>query len=135
MEEAAGRRSPGELEQDIYTVLAQAGSGGSSVQQVIDTVDPTLAYTTVMTTLNRLVARGVLGRRRVGRQILFTAGGDPDAVLTSSTAARMNRLLATVPDRSKALAQFVAGLSPEDEARLTALLNGPATGPASGVRR
>lgn len=125
MDEAEGRRPPGRLEQELYGVVASAGPDGASVQQVIDLLDPSLAYTTVMTTLNRLVERGVLARRRAGRQVVFTATGDPDAVRTTSAVARMNRLLATAPDRSKVLAEFVAHLEPEDEARLAALLSGP----------
>lgn len=116
------RRSPGRLEHDVHAALLSAGPDGATAADVIATVDPTLAYTTVVTTLARLVERGVLARRRVGRAAVFTTVGEPGAVVATSTARRMNRLLAAAPDRPGALAQFVAGLSAEDEARLAELL-------------
>ena len=116
------RRSPGQLERDVYAALLAAGPRGATAADVIASVDPSLAYTTVVTTLARLVQRGVLARRREGRAAVFTTVGEPGAVLASSTARRMNRLLAATPDRPGVLAQFVAGLSAEDEARLAELL-------------
>jgi len=117
-----GRRTAGRLEQDVYQAVRSAGSGGATAAAVIATVDPALAYTTVVTTLSRLLDRGVLSRERVGRAAVYLVAGDSGAVVATSTARRMHRLLAAAPDRSGALAHFVAGLGPEDEARLVRLL-------------
>lgn len=123
------RRSPGTLERDVHAAVASAGPDGATAATVISAVDPALAYTTVSTTLSRLVDRGVLVRRRVGRTAVYSAVGDSRAVVSSSTARRMHRLLASAPDRSGALASFVAGLSRADEERLVQLL-ADADGPA-----
>jgi len=118
----SARRSPGQLEMDVYAALVEAGPDGATAAGVIASVDPSLAYTTVVTTLTRLVERGVLSRRRVGRAAVFTNLGESGAVVATSTARRMHRLLASTADRPGVLAQFVAGLRPEDETRLAELL-------------
>lgn len=119
---ASGRRSSGALEQAVFAAVAAAGTGGATAAEVIATVDPALAYTTVVTTLTRLTTRGVLNHRRDGRIVRYSAAGDSGTVVATSTAQRMHRLLASAPDRDGALAQFVAGLDPDDEARLARLL-------------
>lgn len=119
---SASRRAPGQLEHDVYSAVAAAGSDGATVAEVIAAVDPQLAYTTVVTTLVRLTDRGVLSRHRSGRSSVYAVVGDSRTVVATSTARRMHRLLAATPDRPGALAQFVAGLSADDEVRLSRLL-------------
>jgi predicted transcriptional regulator len=116
------RRSPGELEQAVYAAVSAGGEQGVTAAQVIADVDRSLAYTTVVTTLGRLVTRGVLSHRRAGRTVHYAVVGDSGTVVATSTARRMHRLLESAPDRDGALVQFVAGLSPDDEARLVRLL-------------
>ena len=116
------RRPRGGLEQAVYGAVADAGVEGATATEVIAAVDPALAYTTVVTTLRRLTARGVLAHARAGRTVHYSVVGDRATIVTTSTAQRMHRLLASAPDREGALAQFVAGLSPADEARITRLL-------------
>jgi predicted transcriptional regulator len=47
--------------------------GESSVAQVHDELKGRLAYTTVMTTLDRLYKKGLLQRRKQGRAFIYTA--------------------------------------------------------------
>jgi predicted transcriptional regulator len=81
-----------------------------------------LAYTTVMTTLSRLHAKGAISRQAVGRGYQYELPGGPDAAQTSMTAHRMLRLLDAGADRAGVLSRFVADLRPEDEELLTNLL-------------
>lgn len=118
----AERRPPGQLERAVYEAVSAGGADGVTAAEVIARVDSALAYTTVVTTLGRLVTRGVLSHRRAGRTVSYAVVGDSGAVLASATARRMHRLLESAPDRDGALVQFVAGLSPDDEARLVRLL-------------
>jgi predicted transcriptional regulator len=81
-----------------------------------------LAYTTVMTTLYRLHAKGALSRQPAGRGYAYSLPGGPGGAQASMTAHRMLRLLDAGADRAGVLSRFVADLRPEDEELLTSLL-------------
>lgn len=66
----------------------------------------TRAYTTVMTVLGRLVAKGLVERTEHVRGHLYRAAGDPDQM----TAQAIRSLLDATQDPRAALAHFVAGL-------------------------
>ena len=46
--------------------------GESNVRDVVDRLDRPLAYTTVMTTLDRLFKKGLLARRKLDRAFLYS---------------------------------------------------------------
>lgn len=119
----AGRRRPGALEQSITAAVRAAGATGATVEDLRAAIDPSLAYTTLMTTLIRLVGKKVLARSRDGRTYRYTLAEGAASVVAATTAQRMHGLLDRSTDRSGALASFVAGLSVSDEARLIALLD------------
>ena len=79
------------------------------------------AYTTVMTTLSRLAAKGALRQGRDGRAFKYSLAAPVDAVADAVAARGMRRLLSDGSDRAGVLARFVAELDPEEE-RLLALL-------------
>ncbi len=60
----------GRREREVLSVLRQLGS--ATVQQVADRLDTGLAYTTVMTTLDRLFRKGLLARRKQNRAFLYS---------------------------------------------------------------
>jgi predicted transcriptional regulator len=60
----------GPLEVSVMGILWQ--SGESSVREVIERLDRPLAYTTVMTTLDRLFKKGFLDRRKAQRAFLYS---------------------------------------------------------------
>jgi predicted transcriptional regulator len=60
----------GHLEFSVMEILWDAGE--SSVREVRERLNRPLAYTTVMTTLERLYKKVLLGRRRVGRAFLYS---------------------------------------------------------------
>jgi predicted transcriptional regulator len=76
-----------------------------------------LAYTTVMTVLSRLFAKGLLTRRRGGRAFLYRPADDAQVA-----AHGMHRLLEAGPDRAAVLRQFVDTLSAGEEQLLIDLL-------------
>jgi predicted transcriptional regulator len=117
---ATGRRR-GALEQEVLGCLAAAGRP-LTVGEVLTELGGELAYTTVMTALSRLHAKGALTRELSGRAYSYSLPADPASLGASITARRMSRLLDSGEDRADVLARFVADLSPDDERLLTDLL-------------
>ena len=117
-----GRRPRGGLEQQVLAALAGA-PGPLTPAQVRDRLDGDLAYTTVMTVLARLTAKGILTRVRTGRAYAYRLIGD-EAELT---ARRMRRLLDAGGDRTAVLTRFVGTLSADDEQLLVELLTAAET--------
>jgi predicted transcriptional regulator len=111
------RRSRGDLEQQVFAVLAEAGRAMSTAE-VRDALQADLAYTTVMTVLVRMHAKGTVTRDRAGRSYVYTAVVDEAEV----TARQIDRLLSARDDRAAVLARFVGGLSAEDSRLLGDLL-------------
>lgn len=68
--EVAPPRVLGPLEVSVMGILWQRGE--SSVRDVIGCLDRRLAYTTVMTTLDRLFKKGLLDRRKADRAFVYS---------------------------------------------------------------
>ena len=114
-------RPRGALEREVLACLAAAGRP-LTPGDVLAGLGGQLAYTTIMTTLSRLHAKGAVSRRAAGRSFAYELSGGPDGAEASMTAHRMLQLLQGGQDRAGVLSRFVADLSPEDEELLSALL-------------
>lgn len=112
-----GRRAAGELEAAALAVLQSAGSALTPAQ-VRAKLGSDLAYTTVVTILSRLHAKGVLTRIRSGRAYSYAPVADEPGL----AARRMRGVLEAEADREAVLARFVSGLSPDDEHVLRRML-------------
>jgi len=112
-----GRRAAGELAAEVLAVLQEAGSP-LSPGDVRERIGGDLAYTTVVTILSRLHAKGVLERRKSGRAYLYAPVADSPGL----AARRMARVLDEEADREAVLARFVSELSPSDEDALRRML-------------
>ena len=114
-----GRRGAGELEAAVLDVLQRGGSA-LSPGEVRELIGGDLAYTTVVTILSRLHAKGVLDRRKSGRAYLYAPVADSPGL----AARRMARVLDEEADREAVLARFVSTLSDRDEELLRRMLAG-----------
>jgi predicted transcriptional regulator len=119
------RRAAGELADEVLGILHAAGEPLSPAD-VRERLGGGLAYTTVVTILSRLHAKGVLDRARSGRAYRYAPVADEPGL----AARRMASVLAGEPDRQAVLARFVSGLSDEDERALRRMLD--ETGGAGG---
>jgi predicted transcriptional regulator len=124
---AAGRRGAGELEAAVLAVLQESGSA-LSPGEVRERVGGSLAYTTVVTILSRLHAKGVLERHKAGRAYLYAPVADQPGL----AARRMARVLDGEADREAVLARFVSSLSDSDEELLRQMLGDPGPDGARG---
>jgi len=102
----------------------------AEVQQTIGD----LAYTTVMTTLSRLHAKGALERQTAGRAYAYSLVGGERMARSNMAAHQMLKVLDEESDRAGVLARFVAELDPADE-KLLAKLIGQATPSTASPRR
>ncbi len=116
--DGGARRAAGELENAVLGVL-HAAERPLSPGAVREELGGDLAYTTVVTILSRLHAKGVLERARAGRAYLYAPVADEPGL----AARRMATMLAAEPDREAVLARFVSGLSRSDEQLLRRMLS------------
>src|ERR1700733_2429447 len=123
-----GRRGAGELEAAVLEVLQRGGSA-LSPGEVRERIGGDLAYTTVVTILSRLHAKGVLARHKDGRAYRYAPVSDQPGL----AARRMARVLDEESDRAAVLARFVSTLSESDEDLLRRMLADPSLAdPSSG---
>jgi len=110
------------LEGAVIDVLATGGA--MTVAQVRVVLGDRLAHTTVMTALGRLADKGLVTRTRRGRGYVYSLVAPVDELPALRAAVRMRRELDSHQARAQVLANFVAGLGPDDEALLLELLAG-----------
>lgn len=113
----AERRGRGDLRQQVLALLFGSDTALTPAE-VRGAIDPDLAYTTVMTVLNRLAEQGLVARRRAGRAFAYTAVVDQAEV----TARQMRRLLDGGTDRVAVLRRFLGVLDADDERALVELI-------------
>jgi predicted transcriptional regulator len=123
---AGNRRGAGELASEVLAILHAAGEPLSPAE-VRERLGGDLAYTTVVTILSRLHAKGVLDRERAGRAYRYAPVADEPGL----AARRMASVLAAESDREAVLARFVSGLTDQDEQALRRML-GDAGGEGRG---
>jgi len=89
-----------------------------------------LSYSTVVTIVSRLHAKGLLARQRAGRGFTYTPVDE-----ASLAASRMSQVLGSENDHDAVLSRFVSGLSSRDARLLRELLasgGGPADSDPGG---
>ncbi|GAA3487846.1 BlaI/MecI/CopY family transcriptional regulator [Streptomyces cremeus] len=96
----------------------RAAEGPVDTAWVQERVGGDLAYTTVITILTRLLAKGAVVREKSGRAFVWS----PVADEADLAALRMRRLLDQERDREAVLASFVTSLPAGDERLLRELL-------------
>lgn len=115
-------RSFGDLEAKIMDAIWRAEES-VTVQQVVDALAEAhheVAYTTAITVIERLRAKGWLDRERKGRSFLYGATRDE----AQYTAWLMEQALGTTSDRSAALLMFTGTLNEAEVEALRIALDG-----------
>ena len=121
---------------DLEAVIMErmwAADGARTVRDVHTdlTADRPLAYTTVMTVMDKLHRKGWLTREPAGRAYAYT----PTVTRERYTADLMGEALAASSDRSATLVAFLDQLDPAEADQLrTALDEHPATPEATKAR-
>lgn len=108
----------GPLEERVLELLWRGGE--RSVRDVREALGARLAYTTVMTTLDRLYKKGLLERQRRGRAFLYAPRTSREALAAGTLRGWLARLLPRAPARLL-LASFVDSVGEHDRALLAEL--------------
>lgn len=111
----------GPLERQAMEVLWAQEDDYLQVRDVAEHLDSSLAYTTVMTLLVRLAAKGLLHRRRRGRAYVYR----PRISRSEYTARSMVRAMQAADDVPDVLLRFVGELSDDQQGVLRDLLEEP----------
>jgi predicted transcriptional regulator len=119
----AERRAAGALEAEILAIV-RAADGPLTPGEVRQRLAPAtqagrgdLSYSTVVTIVSRLHAKGLLARQRAGRGFTYTPVDE-----ASLAASRMSQVLGSESDHDAVLSRFVSGLSGRDARLLRELL-------------
>ncbi|POM23305.1 Penicillinase repressor [Actinomadura rubteroloni] len=119
MDEGTGARRPaGALEAELLAVL-QSAEAALTPGDVAGRMGGELSYSTVVTVLSRMHAKGTLNRERSGRAYAYS----PVLDAAGMAARRMREVLENERDRDAVLTRFVGELSPRDEALFRRLLS------------
>lgn len=112
-------RQLGQLEGVVMQHLWSAGEP-VSVRAMLEALTPErpLAYTTVMTVMHNLHAKGLVVRAKEGKAYLYT----PAATREEHTAEVLHEVLADSDDRRTALMHLVGKMDPGEVADLLAAL-------------
>jgi predicted transcriptional regulator len=95
---AAG--SLGHLERQVMEIV-WTGGDGFSVHDVRARLPRAVAYTTVMTTLDRLFKKGFVARRQVGRAYVYTAALARDEMEARIASGLLADVLSSSPEATK----------------------------------
>ena len=112
-------KSLGSLERDVMALAWQRPpQKGITVRDVCDQLGSVVAYTTVMTTMDRLFRKGLLSRRRVGRAFVYSPSATRQELETAVASELVQSLLQTDREALPVLSTLVDAVSEKDRALL-----------------
>jgi predicted transcriptional regulator len=125
---------PSQLELACMKVLWQMGS--ATVAEVRAQLPRPLAYTTVMTVLDRMAAKGLVARRKHGRAYKYSAALDLDCARLDALHQLLHNFFA---DDRQALVQYLSRATPTpppvQKTRAAVAVAGARTAAARTTRR
>lgn len=112
----------GSLERTVLELVWQRGE--VSVREVHHALGGSLAYTTLMTTLDRLYKKGVLSRRKAGRAFLYSAAASAEQIERSLARGLLEGFLAEGSHAARPLLSTLVDVVGESDRRLLDELEG-----------
>ncbi len=102
----------GPLERQLLQALWARGNG--TVRELLEDDNVTQAYTTVMTTLDRLYKKGLLDRVAEGRAFRYTPRQSPDELRRVAAVEGIRQLLGSADSSALPLSYLVEAVSEHD---------------------
>ena len=112
-------KSLGSLERDVMAVVWRRGE--VNVRDACDELGSIVAYTTVMTTMDRLFKKGLLARRKVGRAFVYRATASRAEIEGAVATELVESLLQREGEPLPVLSSLVDAVSDRDRALLDEL--------------
>jgi predicted transcriptional regulator len=109
----------GPLEQRLLREVWQRGS--ATVRELIDQSDLGIAYTTAMTTLDRLYKKGILDRTVEGRAFRYAPRVTPEELQKAAAGNAIRQLLSSGPTSALPLSYLVEAVTEHDRELLDQL--------------
>jgi predicted transcriptional regulator len=111
--------SLGALEREVMALVWSRGE--ISVRDACASLESTIAYTTVMTTMDRLYKKGLLTRRKVGRAFVYQAAASRAEIEDAVAVELVQSLLQRDGEPLPVLSSLVDAVSDRDRALLADL--------------
>ena len=102
----------GPLESQLMTVLWDLGS--ATVREVLENSDVAGAYTTVMTTLDRLHKKGLLNRQPEGRAFRYSPAQTEDEFNGALVLDALRHMMKSAGSPSHPISYLIEAISEED---------------------
>ena len=112
-------KSLGSLERDVMALVWRRGE--VNVRDACDELGSIVAYTTVMTTMDRLFKKGLLTRRKVGRAFVYRATASRAEIEGAVATELVHSLLQREGEPLPVLSSLVDAVSDRDRALLDEL--------------
>jgi len=112
-------KSLGSLERDVMALVWRRGE--LNVRDACDELGSIVAYTTVMTTMDRLFKKGLLTRRKVGRAFVYRASASRAEIEGAVATELVHSLLQREGEPLPVLSSLVDAVSDRDRALLDEL--------------
>ena len=109
----------GALERDVMNVAWS--SQEFTVREACVQMNPPVAYTTVMTTMDRLFKKGLLTRRQFGRAYVYRAAAAREVIENTVASELVHSLLQREGEPLPVLSSLVEAVSDRDHALLDEL--------------
>ena len=109
----------GALEREVMAVVWTAGE--INVREACERLGSTVAYTTVMTTMDRLFKKGLLARRKAGRAFVYSATATREEMEGAVATELVQSLLQRHGGELPLLSSLVDAVSDRDRALLDEL--------------
>ena len=112
-------KSLGSLERDVMALVWRRGE--LNVRDACDDLGSIVAYTTVMTTMDRLFKKGLLTRQKVGRAFVYRASASRAEIEGAVATELVHSLLQREGEPLPVLSSLVDAVSDRDRALLDEL--------------
>jgi len=112
-------KSLGSLERDVMALVWRRGE--LNVRDACDELGSIVAYTTVMTTMDRLFKKGLLTRQKVGRAFVYRASASRAEIEGAVATELVHSLLQREGEPLPVLSSLVDAVSDRDRALLDEL--------------